>query len=494
MVDRIDTEVPYSPGWWLQVLATQLHNRKVGRDGSRLWTRDTVESTRVRPGLDLLDAYRRGDPPLREDVHTSWAAPFRQYVRMGRLNFAEKLVSPTANRMGIRGFRTAAADDELGDQEAHNLLRRNRLQLVNRDVVDDMLSFGDGYTLTTPPDATREWALITAESPLQCITAHDPATGRTLAGLKMFRDDWDARDWAYLFLPGELWVAIKDGPSSLGHRGPFRMARSWEWEVDRFDDIPGNRVPIVRFQNKRGVGEFEPHLNHLDRINDKIFNEWWISKIQAFRQRALQRDKDAVDDAEDLEDDTVERSVDASPSMSAAELAEMFVSAPDAMWDLPPGAKLWESQPIDVTPLVNSIQKELQWLASAADKPLASLNPDAANQTAEGATNQKEEHLYQVKDRRDRVESSWAETIAMAFEFAGDTSRADVAQIETIWGPIELYSLAQKAEADSKAGSLPLDIRRRDIWQYDPTELPDMRTMDGRDRLQLRLSNPAGGR
>jgi hypothetical protein len=181
----IDTDVPRSPGWWLKTLATQLHNRRVGRNGTRVWTRDQVDSSRVRPGLDLLDAYRRGDPPLREDIHTGWAAPFRQYVRMGRLNFAGKLVSPTANRMGLRGFRTAAADDELGDASAHEIMRRNALKLVARDVHDNMLSLRNGYTMVTPPGAGRPYSLITSESPKQCITAHDAATGDTLAGLKV---------------------------------------------------------------------------------------------------------------------------------------------------------------------------------------------------------------------------------------------------------------------------------------------------------------------
>lgn len=480
MVEKIDTEQPESPGWWLKVLSTELHNRRVGRSGRRVYSRDEVESSTIRPPLDLLDAYRRGDPPLRDDIHTSWAAPFRQFVRMGRLNFAGKLVSPTANRMGLRGFRTAAADDELGDQVAHDLMRVNKLKLVARDVHDDMLTFGDAYTLITPPDKTRPHSLITAESPLQCITAHDAATGRTLAGLKLFRDDWDASDWAYLFLPGELWVARKDGPTSIRRRGPFRMASSWQWDVDKFDDVPGNRVPLVRFSNWRGVGEFEGHLDHLDRINDKIFNEWWISKIQAFRQRAIERDgKDAESD---YDEDADVAELDASKSVE--EISDMFVSAPDALWDLPPGAKMWESTPISVDPLVNSIQKELQWLAAAADKPLSSLNPDAANQTAEGATNQKEEHLFQVGDRRDRAESSWAETLSYAFEFAGDRARADVGKIEVMWGPIELYSLEQKSSAASQAKeTLPREAIQRDIWQYDPAEIPELRAMDGRNLL-----------
>lgn len=481
----IDIDTPESPGWFINQLAKELHSRRY----SPQYRRDEVKSSKVRPPLELLDAYRRGDPPLREDIHSGWAAPFRQFVRMGRLNFARKLVSPTSNRMGLRGFRTAAADDELGDVAAHALMRRNKLKLVARDVHDDMLTFGDGYTLTTPPDKDRDHSLITSESPLQCITAHDPATGKTLAGLKMFRDDWDASDWAYLYLPGEVWVARKPGHSSLSRRGHLILdAKRWEWEEDLFDDVPGNRVPMVRFRNERGTGEFEEHLDHLDRINDKIFNEWWISKIQAFRQRALERDG-KVEEGDYDEDDDPDGPVNAS--MSPNEIADMFVSSPDALWDLPPGAKLWESTPVSVDPLVNSIQKELQWLAAAADKPLSSLNPDAANQSAEGSTNQKEEHLFQVGDRRDRAEAGWAETLSYAFEFAGDPARADVSQIEVLWGPIELHSLAQKASAAAQAGdSLPREAIQRDIWQYDPTEVQQLKVMDGRDLLFGAPSQP----
>jgi hypothetical protein len=286
--------------------------------------------------------------------------------------------------------------------------------------------------------------------------------------------------------PGGLYVARKPGPSSIGHRGQFRLGSTWDWSWDEFDDIPGGIVPIFRFRNFRGVSEFEEHLDHLDRINDKIFNEWWISKIQAFRQRAIERDKDAADDDDFDEDDgATAPGVDGlTASMSPQELSDMFVSSPDALWDLPPGARLKESTPIDVGPLVNSIQKELQWLAAAAEKPLSSLNPDSANQTAEGATNQKEEHLTQVEDRRDRAENEWAKTLATTFAFEGDTARADVTKIEVIWGPLERYSLAQKGSAAAQAkDSLPKEAIQRDIWQYDPAEIPQLRTMAGRELL-----------
>lgn len=489
-MDRIDIETAGSPGWWLNVLLTQLHNRRTGRSGAQRWTRNQVQSARVRPPLDLLDDYLRGDPPLREDIHTGWAAPFRQFVRMGRLNFADLLVSVTGNRMGIRDFRTAAANDELGDEAARAVMRRNNLKLVARDVHDYMLGLGDGYTMVTPPDAAgpRNWSLITAESPLHCITAHDPATGATLAGLKVFHDDLTESQSAYLFLPGELLVAAAPGMAGIGGRGAFRFAKDWAWQPDRFDTIPGGVVPLVRFRNRRGVGEFEHHLDHLDRINDKVFNEWWISKVQAFRQRALERDP-AVTEGD--WDEVAGLGPDAAPHTVEDTLQRMFVSSPDAMWDLPPGAKIWESQNVSVEPLVNSIQKELQWLAAAAQKPLATLNPDTANQSAEGSSNQKEEHLYAVEDRRDRAEGGWAQTMSLAFLFQGDDLRADVTQIEPIWGPIERFSLAQKADAGQKAtGTLPRDAIQRDIWQYSPAEIPQLRLMAGRDLLAAPAAGP----
>ncbi len=210
---------------------------------------------------------------------------------------------------------------------------------------------------------------------------------------------------------------------------------------------------------------------------------WWCPTDRALARKA----DDAEDDLDyDESTDTV---VDASGNRVT--LAQMFVSSPDAMWDLPPGASIWESSTVDVSPLVNSIQKELQWLAVAASKPIATLNPDSANQSAEGSANQKEEHTYAVEDRRDRAEGGWAETLGMAFEFEGDTERADVTQIETIWGPLERYSLAQKSDAASKAGdSLPTEAIQRDIWQYDPAEIPNLRQMAGRDLLFRQPGQP----
>lgn len=500
-MDSIDFETPGTPGWWLNRLATELHNRRVGRRGSKRFTRSGAEPSKVRPGLETLQAYLDGDPPL-QDIHEGWAAPFRQFLRMGRMNVSPLLISATSNRMTIRDFRTAAANDELGDIEARKLMRANNLMLKMREVHDDCLGLGDAYTIVTPPDATRNFSLITAESPLQCITAHDPATGRTLAGLKMFRDDWDATDWAYLFLPGELWVARADVPTStLFGKRPFDLGAQWYWDVERFDDVPGNRVAMVRFRNKAGKSELEGYLDTLDRINDKLFNEWWIGKIQAFRQRALK-----LPDAEDPDDDEfgdeladeIERTsklqqmTDVS-SASLEDLRGMFTSAPDAMWTLPAGADIWESKPADINQLVNSIKAELEWLASVKSLPLHTITPDAANGSAEGATLQREEHVYTIEDRIARAHGSWAETIAMGFEFQGDRERADVTLIEPLWGPTERYSLQEKTSAATAVkGILPQEAIWTDILQYAPGDVIDrLQPMRAADLLFQPPTTPA---
>lgn len=485
----IDTDTPGSPGWWLNTLATKLHNRRAGRSGTKRYSRRTVEPSRIRPGLVLLQDYLDGDPPLREDIHSGWAEPFRQFLRMGRLNIAPKLVSATANRMTIRDFRTSAADDELGDVAARDLMRRNGMVVKSRQVHDWMLGLGDGYTITTPPDSTRSWSLITAESPLECITAHDPHTGVEIAGLKMFRDEDLEVDYAYLFLPGELWVAKCEAPTTTLFRNRWVLSERWEWDEEKFDDVPGDRVAMVRFQNKDGKSEIEGYLDDLDRINDKLFNEWWIGKIQAFRQRALEMAEETDEGvAADDEDD------DGFRGLTAEELSGMFTSAPDAMWMLPAGSKIWESGVTDIRQMTESIKAELQWLAFTKSKPLYLITPDAANGSAEGASTQREEHAFDVLDRVARASDSWARTLAMAFEFQGDTVRADVTKIEPIWGPVERYSLAEMADAGPKfkGAGYPVEAIFTDVFQRPPADVVDrLRPLRGRDLLYGALPQPS---
>lgn len=471
----IDADSP--EGKMFRRLAQELHDRRTGRVGSAKWNRDLLRNKVPRPPLDLLDAYFRGDPPLRSDIHSQVKPYVRAFLRAGRYNIAELTVVSTSNRMDLRDFRTAAANDEQGDLEARRVMVTNEWNQLARQVHDYMLSMGDGYTITTP--VTDAIPRVTAEDPRQVITAHDAMTGETLAGLKVYRDDWDEADFAYMAWRdgSKVWVQkLRHGGRSTITDGPFRFdGGGWETDGEAIES-PFGVMPFQRFRNRDGVGEFERHIDTLDRINDKVFNEWWISKIQAFRQRAIKN----LPDTEQKRDPETGKIVEVE-----IDYKDMFTAAPDEMWQVPEGVDFWESQPIDLTPITASVQKDLERYAAAVSQPLHTITPDAANGSAEGASLMREEHLFKIEDRIGRVDRRWCAVMADCFKFMGDDAgRDDVTQIESVWGPAERFSLAQRADAASKlAGILPVEAIWTEVLQYRPADVPNLRALKGRDQV-----------
>ncbi|MGH1563043.1 phage portal protein [Mumia sp. DW29H23] len=462
----MDVETP--AGRIFKRLATQLHDRRVGRQGSKVWHQRNTKPLRIRPGVQRLDDYLRGEPPL-DRVANEWKAHVREFIRKGSLNAADLLISSTANRMNLRDFRTAAADDEMGDQRARELMRLNGMSVKIREVHECFLAHADAYAIVTPPSSARPYPLMTAEDALQTITHDDPATGESLAGLKMFRDEWDTEDVAYLHLPGKVLVARKPGRTSITDGGMWSMSERWYWDEEMSQDVPDGRLAIVHFRNRFGRGEYEGHLPTLDRINDKVASEWWLIKIQAHRQRAIKGLPETDEQGNEVD------------------YTDVFVSAPDALWQVPADAEFWESSPADISQVTNAVKHDLERLAATTSTMLHTITPDAASGSAEGAALLREEHTFKVEDRRDRVASPWAGVMELMFAFSDepeDKKRADRSQIEPIWGPLQRFSLTEKADASAKAtGTLPTESIWTDIWQYPPAEVQNLRTLRGRDLL-----------
>lgn len=481
-------DIPKSPAWWFKILATELQDRRQGRSGKLKWSRTTKKATRVRPPLDVLHDHFRGDPPLR-GVAEGWEEAFREVTRLGRLNMAELVVTARTDRMGIAGFRTAAAADELGDKLASELMMATDLAVKAGEIHDGMGALGDGYAMVTPPLAGEKYPLITDEDARECITAHDPATGRVLAGLKLFRDDWDSTDIGHLYITQadgtvEHRVAENKSKSSAINAGRFRMSSGWEWRMDGERADVGNlsRMPLIRFRNRRGTGVFEWHLDTLDRINDQILDKLVISKIQAFRQMAV----------EGLPD-TEQRVVDGKAVEVEIDYDGAFIAEPGSLWQVPAGVKFWESAVTDLRPLLQAIKDDLEHLAAGTKTPLHIITPDAAQGSAEGADLMRESNIYAVRRDRAHADVGWRELVSTAFAFMAEVDdadkdayleRADKTQIQTVYDPIRTFSLSEMADAASKAvTTLPRDAIRRDIWQVSPEELANLKVMDGRDLL-----------
>lgn len=454
----VDTDLIESPAWWLHRL------------GSRLLAADR------RNRLDMLDAWYSGYPPLPSSAENIRDA-YKWFQESARTNFAELITEAPRDRMRPVGIRTGADGDETGDARAWDIWRETGLDVEHSEVHRMMLSLGDGYVITGRDSDTEE-LLITAEDPREVITEHDPRNQRRIrAALKLYRDEVQALDFAYLYLPGELHVAVRDAPSSgltVVGGTPFD-ARSWDWAPElAAGDIPAGLMPVVRFRNRRGVGEFEPHLPLLRRINHGILQRMTVAALQAFRQRAIKGlpERDAAG--------------------AVVDYADVFSADPGAMWQLPEGVEMWESGQVDLTPIMNSIRSDVEHLASVTKTPMHMLIPAGENQSAEGAAKSTESLVYKVEDRRLRAGDGWSQVMSNAFRWLGEDERADPFKLSVIWAPAERYSLAERYDAAVKgqAAGVPWRTIMIDILQMDPQQVDRMAADRVQDAVMESLRAP----
>src|SRR5690606_20210495 len=106
--------------------------------------------------------------------------------------------------------------------------------------------------------------------------------------------------------------------------------------------------------------------------------------------------------------------------------------------------EIWESQQVDIGPILNSVRHDVQDLAAVTRTPLFYLTPDATDGSAEGASLAREGLIFKTRDRLSQAGESWEQVMALAFLFAGDRERASVVDMETIWLPPERHSLAER--------------------------------------------------
>ena len=484
-----DPDTPYSPFWWMKKLSE--------RQAKRL--KDEVDRTTgaiSKPGIQTLQAWMDNNPPLPESA-PSWLPTYQAFHKDTRTNVAALTVSSAADRMTPIGFRTGASDDENGDQLAARIWSENQMTVEHVDVLSDMLGLSVGYTMIGAPMEGSELPVITAEDPRQVITAHDPLRRRIVrAGMKTLHDDDQEIDEVYIYLPADTRFG-GNGRSAVSYRmwkkagrnpsfGSLNFSLSPKaWNVDEPVDIPSTRVPIVRYQNRRAKAEFEPHLSILGRINRITLQRMLIGEIQAFRQRAIKGLPDVFPEGHPLAGQKID-------------YEGIFTPGPGSLWQVPEGVDFWESQPIDLRPLLDEERMEFRTLSALIGIPVSYFNPDDTNGSAEGASLQRENLIYRVEDRQTIAEAATNDTLSHAFEMMGDTTRADVSRIETIWAPIERLSLTERyqAGAQARAAGLAFKTIRREVLKFTPRQMEAAENDDADDLIMGRSAmtpNPGAG-
>lgn len=427
---------PGTPEWWFASLAARLaeRNKRISR----------------------LEAYMNGDAPLPE-AYQGLREVYREFQHKARTNFAEIIVEAVQERMTPAGFTVEGAEGL--DRIARGIWSRNELDVFAPDVHTDMLAYSVGYVIVGPSD---DGAIITPEDPRLVITAQDPLRPtRTIAALKMFRDPEAGLDVAYLYLPGSVLRASR--PVTAGELQPDIAGFDWEYA----STLPEPVVPVVRFHNRRGLGEFETHTDLLDRINYMILQRILTVALQTFRQRAVLGDIPETDE-------------DGNP----IDFAALFKPGIGAVWQVPEGQEIWESATTDIRPLLDGTEDDVQHLAACTRTPMSMLLPESQNQSAEGAAFAKEGLVFKAKDRQRRASCGWNEAMRLALIFEGH----EPANIDTIWLPAERLSLAERADAASKASDIPFRTKMSKIWGFSPEEIERMEAERLSDALAAGLT------
>lgn len=467
-----------SPAWWFDRLMAGFDARL-----PRKWNPDVAsysdprDNDTRRDRFERLWAYHAGRPPLPQ-VSAEYTETFRAAMRKARSNYAGMCTSAMLNRMGLAGVSTAK-DKVGGDDLVARIDEVSNLATEFGNLFAYLFVMSESYAMAVAPKpGTDGAAMIKALDPRDCIGDPDPENPRLLRALLVRgHDPMLGIDTAKLFLPGKMYRASK-ATNTFG----VGLAK-WEWDgepenIEGIDELGG--IPAVRFENKDGLGEFEAHLDVLDRINDTTLQRIILAWYQSFRQRAIEGDLEGDDDE----------------PMTLEEFRDIFRADPGSLWRVPAGVKFWESQPTDLTPIVNAKRDDVKEFMAVTSTPMYLASSDAVNQSAEGASLVREGINHKVGDRRSSTTPGLKLIIRMAFALSGDAARG--AQIKLAWNALENNSLADKGSATAQVkGVLPLRRIYTDIWGMTPDEAEECITELAAEQLLLgaataNLSAPNG--
>ena len=182
-----------------------------------------------------------------------------------------------------------------------------------------------------------------------------------------------------------------------------------------------------------------------------------IATTQAFKQKYIKGDFPTHD-----------------PDGNEIDYNGLFESAPGAMWMLPPDADIGEMDQTSMQDILSAVRADIQDFAAVTRTPMHYLTPDGANQSAEGAALSREGLVFKTEDRINRATVGWSKVMSLMFKYMGDEERATLLDLEPIWKPAERYSLAERADANTKFQDIPFRSRMTLIGQFGPAEVAEM--------------------
>lgn len=435
-----------TPEWWLEYLLGKL-NADVPKSRQ---DKNPAAHRSMAKRLDrftVLWSYYVGQPPL-PSVAAEYQEPFREVMRKARANYAQMAVDALTDRLTLHGCATSLDADADGDSTVARILSASGFAALHRDMQTWKGALSEAYVVILPPREGQELPFIEAVDPRKCVGVVDPwRKNRHLAALQVGYDELKGRQTARLFVPGYLYLFEKDSQDEEFKAGEWEQV-----EVVALPDITDvGGVPVVRFANKMDLGEYEPHLDLLDRIIETILQRVVTARYQSFRQRAI------IGDFDDEGDDP-----------DAPSLGDVFSADPGALWKAPAGTQFWEAQQADLRQILEAVRDDVKEFAAVTRTPLHLITPDAAQGSAEGASLMRESLEDKALDRKARDEPGWEMVFRIALAFAGQRPE----WLRLLWAPIQRNSLGEKSSATSQTRGI-LSRRRvlTNVWEMSPQEV-----------------------
>lgn len=387
------------------------------------------------------------------------AAPVYRLMRsIGTLNLARRISESVTDRQQPNGFRKVS-DQNMKDTAADDMYRQCMLDTILRcRLFPDVGDYGAAYGYVAPGRGKR---LIQALSPWYCYMSDDEDSA-----ILYSYDDIEGKEQLRLFRiernddgePTKVYSKLATRESERTVIDPadddavndmvteqtvWDPGNTWQWDGGDEDyeyALKCESLPIVRLSTPDGMGLYEPHLDTLKRIDRQIFDRLCITMMQAFRQRAIKGELPQTYTDEDAEVINHEKQVG-----DPIDYSSVFAMGPAALWKLPEGVDIWESQTADISGLQNTINSDIKHLAATAGIPLDILSPDVQG-SANGAELKRETLKYKVENLNALASEAIARMVRMALVMQGGQSAAED-DFELMWKPMMSTGSLELAQA-----------------------------------------------
>lgn len=419
--------------------------------GSRLL--DIAELKLFKDGKEMVD-----ESSVPQGVDPNAAPVYRLMRQLGVVNLARRISESVTDRQQPNGFRKVE-DSSLKDTDADQMAKQCGLPFIlRRHLLPDKGDYGCSFAIVGKGQGSR---YIKALSPWEAwmsdnddaaiMYSHDDKQGvETLTLFRIERDDDGFAKRVYSRVASRESGRTVVDPSNDSDLSDFinqgkvwSPGTNWKWDDGKGDEydyaLECESLPIVRLSTVDGQGLFEPYLPMLKRIDREVFDRLCITMMQAFRQRAIKGDLPQTYTEEDP--DVINGLAEVGDPI---DYSKRFAMGPAALWQLPDGVDIWESQTTDTSGLQNIIISDVKQLAAVSGIPLDILSPDVQG-SANGAELKRETLKFKVQTMNDLDAEPIVRMIRMALVLNG--SNASQSEFEMVWKPMDTTSSLEQAQA-----------------------------------------------